>query len=559
MLVTVNCYAALKRLRKTDGHRLLWVDAICINQSLIPERNHQLGLMARIYHNATRVVVYLGEAADESDAAMNWIREIDDSGEDPWLMSRRERPPGPTDKTPLQALFRRPWFNRMWVLQEISLASEAIVVCGEQEVNWISFYHFYHWNVSEKWLKELPYSVKYQASRKPGKDGPRLETRLLKMLANARYCGATDPRDKLYGILPLLEWDDQKTRDLYVENDSPDSHTDKLDLAIKPDYALSPSQVFTDLAARLMQYFGLDMLQEVSNPPLVSDLPSWVPDWTISVPRNSERQSYPTFLSTEFSAGSKTRTIPIWQRGFSAYQRLTFNEPTWRLSNYSRIGADATLQLHVRGVRVDKIKRIGEICNIQNNIFPLEQWSTLSSDPKHYGAIPTPEGISEYDERHWNNGPEPLSPFFRVLTADDVVYPDVIVDAVDYIHQYNATGPYLGKEVASDQGDLAKVFKGWPHSYKVQSKRILNTCDGKRFFVTETGYIGLAPGTAKAGDDVFVLEGASSPFVFRKSDHEFAHDGSLLVSRVGNGYVQGIMHGELWEYFGKRDEQMTIR
>lgn len=189
----------------------------------------------------------------------------------------------------------------------------------------------------------------------------------------------------------------------------------------------------------------------------------------------------------------------------------------------------------------------------------MEQWSALSTDPKHYAAIPTPEGISRDDERHWNNGSEPLAPFLRVLTADDVVYPDVIVDAIDYIHQYNGTGPYAGKEVVSDKGDLAKVFKGWPHSYKVQSKRILNTCDGKRFFATDTGYIGLAPGIANVGDDVFVLEGASSPFLFRNLDPGVTSDGSLPVSLVGNGYVQGIMHGEIWEGFEKRGEQITIR
>lgn len=241
---------------------------------------------------------------------MEWIREIDESSHDRWSIAREDRPSAPKDRAPLQALFRRPWFNRMWVLQEIALATEAIVVCGKLEVNWTSFYHFYHWNVSEKWLKELPYSVMFQASRRNGPAGPRLETRLLKMLVNARHCAATDPRDKLYGILPLLEWDVQQARETSANTGLSDSPNEELDLIVKPNYALSPSQVFTDLATRLMQYFGLDMLQEVSNPPSVNDLPSWVSDWTIAVPQNNELQSYPTFLWTKFSAGSKKRTFP---------------------------------------------------------------------------------------------------------------------------------------------------------------------------------------------------------------------------------------------------------
>lgn len=133
------------------------------------------------------------------------------------------------------------------------------------------------------------------------------------------------------------------------------------------------------------------------------------------------------------------------------------------------------------------------------------------------------------------------------------------MDAVDYTHEYNGTGSYAGKEVASEKGGLARVFKGWPHSYKVQSKRILHTCDGKNFFVTDTGYIGLAPDITNVGDDVFVLEGANAPFVFRSLEFEVPVHGSLLVSLVGNGYVQGIMHDEIWDGFGKRDEQITIR
>lgn len=67
---------------------------------------------------------------------MNWIREIDESGESPWLLSLEDRPTGPTGKAPLQALFQRPWFNRIWVLQEISLTKEVIAVCGDQGVDW---------------------------------------------------------------------------------------------------------------------------------------------------------------------------------------------------------------------------------------------------------------------------------------------------------------------------------------------------------------------------------------------------------------------------------------
>jgi hypothetical protein len=581
MLVTVNCHAALKRLRKLDQNRFLWVDAICINQGLIPERNHQLTLMARIYLTASRVVVYLGETADDSDLAMNWIRELDDSGGNPWEIPREDRPSGPTDKSSLQTLFQRPWFNRMWVLQEISLAKTAIVICGVQEVDWKSFYHFYHWNTSERWLKDLPYSLKYQASRKTTRsrfEDP-FETRLLKMLASARHCASTDPRDKLYGILPLLEWESQKKKDDSRDGEEavPQEQSDTVappSLVIKPDYALSPSEVFTDVATKLMQFFGLDLLQEAVNPPLIDNLPSWAPDWTMIVARYDERKLYPTFLWTGFSAGTKHENRPGWEQAYFRPTEQSNNmQHTWRTSIHQSPNMKPMLQLHAHALRVGRIQNLGDICSVRDDLFPLEQWSSLSPNPEHYTLVPKPKGISGEDETRWFNGPNPLSPFFRTLTADDVVYPEVIVQAVDLIRRYNGMGPLSSDDDASqtetptvkDKGPLAKVFQGFPHSYKIQSQRILNTCDGKRFFVTDSGFIGLAPGTSKEGDDVYVLEGASSPFVFRQLDASTFPDDSAAghedpaVCLVGTTYIQGIMHGEIWEDFEIRGKEIIIR
>jgi hypothetical protein len=69
-MVGPNLYAALKRLRHERYSMLLWVDAICIDQSNIEERNHQVKLMDLIYKNAKIVFMWLGEEADGSDLAM---------------------------------------------------------------------------------------------------------------------------------------------------------------------------------------------------------------------------------------------------------------------------------------------------------------------------------------------------------------------------------------------------------------------------------------------------------------------------------------------------------
>lgn len=67
LLVTQNCASALRRLRLENSPRTVWIDSICIDQNEITERNHQLGLMARIYTQAEQVVIHLGEASEDSD------------------------------------------------------------------------------------------------------------------------------------------------------------------------------------------------------------------------------------------------------------------------------------------------------------------------------------------------------------------------------------------------------------------------------------------------------------------------------------------------------------
>lgn len=63
--VTKNCEVALRYLRKEGSNRILWVDAICINQKDVKERGHQVGIMRDVYANATEVLIWLGELSTD--------------------------------------------------------------------------------------------------------------------------------------------------------------------------------------------------------------------------------------------------------------------------------------------------------------------------------------------------------------------------------------------------------------------------------------------------------------------------------------------------------------
>lgn len=76
VFVTPNCLFAMRRLRLSTETRVVWIDAVCINQSNIPERNAQVRMMPTIYEGATRVIVYLGEDDGDSIEAMDYINEM---------------------------------------------------------------------------------------------------------------------------------------------------------------------------------------------------------------------------------------------------------------------------------------------------------------------------------------------------------------------------------------------------------------------------------------------------------------------------------------------------
>jgi hypothetical protein len=106
--VTENLHTALSHLRDRSFNRMIWLDSICINQADDREKERQIQLMAKIYGQANRIIVYLGEATNDSDQALEDIR-IAAEDESTELSSSEE-----SQKAVLK-LLERPWFRRIWV------------------------------------------------------------------------------------------------------------------------------------------------------------------------------------------------------------------------------------------------------------------------------------------------------------------------------------------------------------------------------------------------------------------------------------------------------------
>lgn len=162
LLVLPNLHGILRHLRLTNEDRVLWVDAICIDQQYnttsLRERTHQVGQMRLVYQMADRVIAWLGEippARNECPGAtmlMDFGTELDrlamplatrTTGTHAWELQfdtlvQFRRLDGMRDNAgyslalmtiAMEYLLARPWFRRIWIIQEVASAQSGIVAC----------------------------------------------------------------------------------------------------------------------------------------------------------------------------------------------------------------------------------------------------------------------------------------------------------------------------------------------------------------------------------------------------------------------------------------------
>ncbi|CAJ2499618.1 Uu.00g024710.m01.CDS01 [Anthostomella pinea] len=250
-----NCYNTLKRLRREDSSRTMWIDAICIDQDNLEERSQQVGFMSRIYSLAEQVVVCL----------RYW-----DKVELPYETKAREsmigrRPLEPTENRvrggmiddfcrDAQNMMREyEWFHRVWVVQEVVNARKVVFVCGRHQTPWDAFVsHFGHY-LAGVWSLPVPLSQE---------DWKNLNA--LDAARILRPCRATEPLDKVFAVPGLL-------RD---------------DPGITIDYTRQPDAAYTLFARETISGRGessdcvpgesLDILSDaIQSTPACS----WAPDW----------------------------------------------------------------------------------------------------------------------------------------------------------------------------------------------------------------------------------------------------------------------------------------
>lgn len=367
---------ALTHLAASKAGSLLFVDQICINQRNNDEKTHQVQLMRDIYSGCNKVITWLGPATKDSDTYFDFLQEVCSEGVISGLLGPRlpsvmkvfDAVMDPTlavtaaekedrddvidmlarygDRFPIRGLSEvldRLWFNRLWTIQEAVLSPRLSFVCGYKEVcfdcfrSGLMFYNFYN----NYWLRGLDHAVsqvelklrkgifdKTLGFRRIFQERKALHQQnkqrslydiILKYNVNGSdlKIGATLAEDRLFGLLGLAPGDDHLRGSINVQYENVD-------------------RVFTDTAALMLEQ-NLDALLFSQFPKQVTNVPSWVPDWSMNL---RVPHTYNEELKPESAAGGNQ------EESSSSSSRIQYDAETGRL--------------RLRGVLVDRITRVGE-------------------------------------------------------------------------------------------------------------------------------------------------------------------------------------------------------
>lgn len=271
--VTRNCFNALKALRQGEKSRHLWIDAVCIDQADLEERSHQVRNMARIYASASCTIIYLGEHNESSRVLFQWMsEELGRRGElghnDDFRILDFIKPPSAEVFHGVRELVQRPWFRRVWVLQEVYLSRKALVFCGGDVSPCAILIGF--WN--QIFDPRVDFIGQYPMALSPDRGvhwhSSQVWSSLLRYLGATRRFLASDSRDRIFALKALLG----------PQQDEIDRHI---------DYKKTFEEISVELATKMINNFGIDLLK-MSRQGHNLDMPSWVPDWS----QNSELSLY---------------------------------------------------------------------------------------------------------------------------------------------------------------------------------------------------------------------------------------------------------------------------
>lgn len=506
MKVTTNLHSALLHVRQESSVVTLWVDALCICQDDKLEKSLQVQMIGDIFRTAASTFVWLGESSTNDQVVVDYLC--------------RQQSPGASQlqlrEVPIKALrsfFGRPWFRRLWILQEALLSKQPVAHYGRHRVPFSSVLRL----CSDLIVDNLANHRGKVFSNCPLKRC-MLEWDLLQESVNQRggwplvdalsmteRMESTLAEDRVYALLGLATIADRQS--------------------IKPEYSKPFESLQPEISARLissrnapfeaLHYMGIRIASEV---------PSWARNWAVPA------MNYWSLIDPFFHKGKRSRSMsPEKSATRSGYEMLNgeASKREWVLKKPSEIGNQFVRfseDLRICAIRGVAIDHVGCVYVAPTDVMDLmrecERWKEVAV--RSATAWPTTEARLEAFSKALCRG-NYLDTEGRDLTECHAAYEQWIE----------------GKDPRGPSSSLVPATSPIKNDF---GHRVEKLTLERSFFTTRNGFVGLGPAAAKPGDMICYFQGARDPFILRPLPT--SSTGVVSAAFVGDTAVVGLMDGE---------------
>jgi hypothetical protein len=518
--VTRNLRDALQQFRDPVQPRTIWADALCINQQDFDERAQQVRLMGEIYAKAHRILLWLGLENEETSDAISFLVDVAKSCGENWELEKYQELyklgqlrklidvselPHIGGELAAVRLFERAWFHRIWVVQEIAASQEVLVSIGPHTVLFDCL------GLSALWAIELHSRGRTSHTISLGVlNAIRIwQKRFAEVISPAyllhygRSFLATDPRDKIYGLLGF-----------------PALHDALVDL--EPDYNMSVEEVYTETAVKIIENTGnLSILSFVEAPPREED--------NLPLP-GDDQLGWPN--------------TPSW---VARWDECTwFVEPMWKRRNRTKesdvvpiriISADSSSGMLQLGGRIlDQVVYVAPYVRWPTRVEPapkptnpkvfVQIWNAISSQEISCSQTDTLSALAQALTGGMTATYQAAEEEPRSHLADFISY---MLDALDSDGKAEEREPAVEKfcellrvlQHESPKGDLTR--------FQIAMFLMLSY---RRIFFTAHGCIGLGHTRVSNNDSVVWLYGGKLPFILRSRGENWSFVGECFLYNV---------------------------
>ncbi|KAI0911694.1 heterokaryon incompatibility protein-domain-containing protein [Ustulina deusta] len=542
--VTSNLYDALIHIRDLLSPVSLWIDALCINQDGVEERQREIQKMASIYRDATAVLLWLGPAEGDRRDIMGSIKMefagaadlisriamshselykvYEEKNQNAWTLMNEAYEDSSPFGLALRALFSLPAWKRVWIMQELVLAQDTYLLWGRELINFQVLDELL--KVQDQWWPVNPYFGDSHASLRRYTMARQVITlrgrkvNLLEALLAIRYRDATSEHDYVYGLLGFVDSGDNVIRPVY-KKPIYDVYLEVFNIVLRQEPNLDV------LSACDRGWAACDQFESGTG----LDWPTWLPDWSwkrikqlsVDVPGSSYHNDIQSLLldthhhtATEFHAcGGSEKCVSILPNGKQLSVRGIEFDTVEEIIYYQDILATGKEKFWVDAVK--SMWDQGRMRNVYDNINTLRHACIRTAA---YG----------HRESQFNMGPD-MKAFDDVETierpAETLTGDDIFPVAFEPFDSSEKSSETAGED--EEWFDSTLVAVGTSKSW---------------YCITRRGYIGRSPVSARVGDNVCLLFGGKVPMLLRKQEgsEHFRLAGEISDNRL---YIHGIMKG----------------